>query len=174
MKRIAPFLFSLVSIMAASAPAQVKAPSESVVDRFVRYGKIDTHSLEDQKTVPSTRKQLDLANLLADELRRLDVKTVRVSPFGIVYAMLPGDPSQVIEVARNPVLKEMIGDDIITSDGTTLLGSDDKAGVAAIMTLVDTLRQNPQIPRGPLAPAFTPDEEVGGGIDKFDSHELHE
>jgi len=82
--------------------------------------------------------------------------------------VLPKDPTQVITVAKNPVLKEMIGDDIITADGTTLLGSDDKAGCAAIMTLLDTLQQNPQIPHGPLAIAFTPDEEIGTGIDKFD------
>jgi tripeptide aminopeptidase len=82
--------------------------------------------------------------------------------------VLPKDPTQVITVADNPVLKEMIGDDIITADGTTLLGSDDKAGVAAIMTLVDILLRNPQIPRGTLAVAFTPDEEVGTGIAHFD------
>jgi tripeptide aminopeptidase len=74
----------------------------------------------------------------------------------------------VISVADNPVLKDLIGDDIITADGTTLLGSDDKAGVAEIMTTIDTLRQNPQIKHGMLAIAFTPDEEVGGGIEKFD------
>ena len=62
----------------------------------------------------------------------------------------------------------MIGDDIITADGTTLFGSDDKAGIAEIMTMIDTLRQNPQIKHGNIAIAFTPDEEVGGGIDKFD------
>ena len=62
----------------------------------------------------------------------------------------------------------MIGEDIITADGTTLLGSDDKAGCAAIMTLLDLLSQNPQIKHGPIAIAFTPDEEVGGGIEKFD------
>jgi tripeptide aminopeptidase len=83
--------------------------------------------------------------------------------------VLPADHSQVITVAKNPVLKEMIGDDIITADGTTLLGSDDKSGCAAIMTMIDTLRQNPQIKHGNLAIAFTPDEEVGGGIDKFDT-----
>jgi len=82
--------------------------------------------------------------------------------------VLPKDSSQVISVARNPVLKNMVGDDIITADGTTLLGSDDKAGCAEIMTMIDTLRQNPQIKHGNLAIAFTPDEEVGGGIEKFD------
>jgi di/tripeptidase len=59
------------------------------------------------------------------------------------------------------VLKELIGDDIITADGTTLLGSDDKSGCAEIMTMIDILRQNPQIKHGTLAIAFTPDEEVG-------------
>ena len=81
---------------------------------------------------------------------------------------LPGDPSQVITVAQNPVLSEMIGDDIITTDGTTLLGSDDKAGVAAIMTLVDTLARNPGIRHGTIKIGFTVDEEIGTGIDKFD------
>jgi tripeptide aminopeptidase len=81
---------------------------------------------------------------------------------------LPKDPTQVITVANSPILKTMIGDDIITADGTTLLGSDDKSGIAEIMTMIDTLRQNPQIKHGTIAVAFTPDEEVGGGIDKFD------
>ncbi|MGH7625435.1 MAG: peptidase T [Gemmatimonadaceae bacterium] len=81
---------------------------------------------------------------------------------------LPADPSQVITVAQHPVLNDLIGDDIITTDGTTLLGSDDKAGVAAIMTLVDTLAANPQIVHGPIRVAFTADEEVGVGISKFD------
>ena len=82
--------------------------------------------------------------------------------------VLPGDPRQVITVAANPVLAEMVGDDIITADGTTLLGSDDKAGIAAILTMVDTLRQNPEIRHGPIAIAFTPDEEPGSGIAAFD------
>jgi tripeptide aminopeptidase len=82
--------------------------------------------------------------------------------------LLPGDPSHAISVAQNPTLETMIGDDIVTTDGTTLLGSDDKAGVAAIMTLVDVLAQNPGVPHGPIAVAFTPDEEVGIGINTFD------
>ena len=81
---------------------------------------------------------------------------------------LPGDPSQVLTVAQNPALADMIGDDIITTDGTTLLGSDDKAGVATIMTLVDTLLRNPQIPHGTIKIGFTADEEIGSGIEKFD------
>ncbi|HEU5133453.1 MAG TPA: peptidase T, partial [Pyrinomonadaceae bacterium] len=82
--------------------------------------------------------------------------------------VLPKDSTQVITVEKNPVLKTLIGDDIITADGTTLLGSDDKSGCAEIMTMIDILRQNPQIKHGTIAIAFTPDEEVGTGIEKFD------
>jgi tripeptide aminopeptidase len=82
--------------------------------------------------------------------------------------VLPNDKTQVITVEKNPDLKNLIGDDIITADGTTLLGSDDKSGIAEIMTMIDVLRNNPQIKHGNIAIAFTPDEEVGGGIDKFD------
>jgi tripeptide aminopeptidase len=82
--------------------------------------------------------------------------------------VLPADPSQVIRAADNPVLGTLIGDDIITADGTTLLGSDDKAGIAEIMTMIDILRQNPQIEHGTIAIAFTPDEEVLEGIKHFD------
>jgi tripeptide aminopeptidase len=82
--------------------------------------------------------------------------------------VLPADQTQVIRVADNPALKDMIGDDLITADGTTLLGSDDKAGIAEILTMVDTLRQNPQIEHGTVALAFTPDEETYEGIKTFD------
>jgi tripeptide aminopeptidase len=183
------------------------------MDRFLRYVKIDTQSAEDAGKVPSTEKQLVLARLLEKELKDLGVQNVRVSEFGIVYGLVPGnlpdnsrvptigfiahmdtspavsganvnaiihknyqggdivlpnDKTQVITVAQNPGLKNLIGDDIITADGTTLLGSDDKAGIAEIMTMIDVLRNNPQIKHGNIAIAFTPDEEVGGGIDKFD------
>src|ERR1041384_5633174 len=73
------------------ANARLKAPAESVMDRFLRYVKIDTQSQEDQTTVPSTRKQLNLANLLAKELTALGAENVRVSEFGIVYATVPGN-----------------------------------------------------------------------------------
>jgi tripeptide aminopeptidase len=213
MNSIFASILCLILVGIANAQAQLKAPTEPVMDRFLRYVKIDTQSQEDQTTVPSTRKQLNLANLLAKELIALGAQNVRVSEFGIVYATVPGnladnskvpvvgfiahmdtspavsgenvnaiihknyqggdivlpkDTSQVISVAKNPVLKELIGDDIITADGTTLLGSDDKSGIAEIMTMIDILRQNPQIKHGTLAIAFTPDEEVGGGIEKFD------
>ena len=211
MKRL--LALAVLMIFTLTASAQTNPPSESVLDRFLRYVKIDTQSQEEQNKVPSTEKQLVLANLLAKELKELGAENVRVSEFGIVYASVPGnlpdnskvpvigfiahmdtspevsganvqaiihknyrggdivlpkDTSQVISVAKNPDLKNLIGDDIITADGTTLLGSDDKAGIAEIMTMIDILRRNPQIKHGTIAIAFTPDEEVGGGIDKFD------
>ena len=188
-------------------------PRESVVDRFLRYVRIDTQSKEDQSTVPSTPTQWTLAKMLASELETLGARDVRTSEFCMVYASIPGnittghdapvigfishvdtspavtgagvnpivhanyrggdivlpsDPTQVITAAQHPVLEHMVGDDIITTDGTTLLGSDDKAGVAAIMTMIDLLMQNPQIEHGPIAIGFTADEEVGVGIEKFD------
>ncbi|HVF29829.1 MAG TPA: peptidase T [Pyrinomonadaceae bacterium] len=207
------FAFLLALLLCTAAFAQQKPPTESAMDRFLRYVKIDTQSAEDQPAPPSTKKQLDLARLLETELKALGVENVRISEWGIVYGMVPGnladnskvptigfiahmdtspavsganvnaiihknyrggdivlpnDKSQVITVAQNPDLKNLIGDDIITADGTTLLGSDDKAGIAEIMTMIDILRQNPQIKHGNVAIAFTPDEEVGGGVDKFD------
>ena len=82
---------------------------------------------------------------------------------------LPGDPGQVIHPSDYPNLEKMyIGMDIVTSDGTTLLGADDKAGVAEVMTAVDMFLQNPEIPRGVVKVAFNPDEEIGRGADKFD------
>jgi tripeptide aminopeptidase len=211
MKLIYTFLMAIILI--AGVSAQTKAPTESAMDRFLRYVKIDTQSAEEQPAPPSTKKQLDLARLLEKELKELGVQNVRMSEWGIVYGMVPGnlpdnskvptigfmahmdtspavsganvnaiihknyqggdivlpnDKTQVITVAQNPNLKNLIGDDIITADGTTLLGSDDKSGIAEIMTMIDTLRQNPQIKHGNVAIAFTPDEEVGGGIEKFD------
>jgi tripeptide aminopeptidase len=193
----------------------ITPPTESVVDRFLRYVRIDTQSKEDATSTPSTETQWTFANLLADELRKLGASDVRVSDYCMVYAtvpgnlpedrlasvpvigllahvdtapamtgahvkpivhrnyqggdiVLPGDPAQVITVAQNPLLAGMIGDDIITTDGTTLLGSDDKAGVAAIMTLVDLLARNPQVRHGTVKVGFTADEEIGTGIEKFD------
>jgi tripeptide aminopeptidase len=194
-------------------PLSLVPPRESVVDRFLRYVRVDTQSAEDHLTTPSTEKQWTLARMLAAELEQLGAQNVRLSEHCTVYAsvpatvpnasaipvigflahvdtspavsganvnpivhrnyqggdiVLPGDPSQVITVAQHPALEGMIGDDIITTDGTTLLGSDDKAGVAAIMTLVDVLVQNPSLPHGTIAVAFTPDEEIGMGVEHFD------
>lgn len=200
----------------AAVPTPIRPPRESVVDRFLRYVRIDTQSKEDQPQIPSTAGQWDLSRLLADELRSLGASDVALSPHALVTAtvpaasatasnstaipvvgliahvdtspavsganvtpvvhrgyqggdiVLPADPSQVIRAADHPVLCDLIGDDIITTDGTTLLGSDDKSGVAAIMTMVDVLLLNPQLRHGVVRVAFTPDEEIGLGVDVFD------
>ena len=82
--------------------------------------------------------------------------------------VLPNDTTRVITVERNPNLLKSIGDDIITTDGTTLLAADDKAGIAEIMTAVEFMLKQPEIKHGTIKIAFTPDEEVGNGPKYFD------
>jgi len=82
--------------------------------------------------------------------------------------VLPDDPSMVLRAADNPALAARIGDDIVTASGTTLLGADDKAGVAEIMAAVEYLLQHPEVPHGVIRIGFTPDEEIGRGADHFD------
>lgn len=86
--------------------------------------------------------------------------------------VLPDDPTQIIRAADHPYLKEKLGDDIITASGTTLLGADDKAGLAIIMDLVNYLHLHPAIPHGTIKILFTPDEEVGHGVDRVDMKKL--
>lgn len=86
--------------------------------------------------------------------------------------VLPDDPSVVITMESQPYLKEKIGDDIITASGLTLLGADDKAGVAIIMDLVQYLASRPDIVHGDIRILFTPDEEIGRGVDKVDMKKL--
>ena len=194
---------------------QAGPPNETVVQRLLRYVTFDTQSKEDVDSIPSTRKQFELANLLVTELRELGLADARVDAHCYVYATLPtnlppskaknvpmiglishmdtspavsganvnavvhknyqggdirltGDTTQVLTVKQNPQLAENIGGDIITTDGTTLLGADDKAGIAEIMTALQTLIHNPRLQHGTIKVAFTPDEEVGAGADKFD------
>ena len=86
--------------------------------------------------------------------------------------VLPDDNSQVIKSSEHPYLKERIGDDIITASGTTLLGADDKAGVAVIMDFVQYMVNNPQLPHGDIRILFTPDEEIGRGVDYVNIEKL--
>lgn len=86
--------------------------------------------------------------------------------------VLPDDNSVIISTKDHPYLKERIGDDIITASGTTLLGADDKAGVAIIMDLTTYLVQHPEIPHGVIRILFTPDEEIGRGVNKVDMKKL--
>jgi tripeptide aminopeptidase len=82
--------------------------------------------------------------------------------------VLPDDPAAVLRLADNPDLAECLGHDIVTASGTTLLGADDKAGVAEIMAAAEYLMAHPEIPHGPIRIAFTPDEEIGRGTAHFD------
>ena len=85
---------------------------------------------------------------------------------------LPADPAQVIRAAEHPELNNQIGNDIITTDGTTLLGADNKAGIAEIMDAAHFLIRNPQVKHGTVKILFTPDEEIGRGVDKVDLKKL--
>ncbi|KQY33863.1 peptidase T [Rhizobium sp. Root483D2] len=85
---------------------------------------------------------------------------------------LSGDPQQVIRVSEHPALRDQIGNDLITTDGTTLLGADDKAGIAEIMTAAQILIGNPDIRHGTIKILFTVDEEIGRGVDKVDLQKL--
>jgi tripeptide aminopeptidase len=85
---------------------------------------------------------------------------------------LPGDRAQIIRASEHPALSDQIGNDIITTDGTTLLGADNKAGVAEIMDAAQFLVQNPQVKHGTIKILFTPDEEIGRGVDKVDLKKL--
>ena len=101
-----------------------------------------------------------------------DVKPQLVRNYRGGDIVLPADPSQVIRAADHPAQCQQIGHDIITSDGTTLLGADNKAGIAEIMDAAQFLMQNPQIRHGTIKILFTPDEEIGRGVDKADLKRL--
>lgn len=101
-----------------------------------------------------------------------DVKPIVHRNYNGQPIVLPDDPTQVITVEQHPYLKEKIGDDLITASGTTLLGADDKAGVAIIMDLATQLMRNPEIPHGKIRILFTPDEEVGRGVEQLDMQKL--
>src|ERR1700686_482910 len=101
-----------------------------------------------------------------------DVKPQIVRKYRGGDIVLPGDTTQIIRAAEHPALKNQIGSDIVTSDGTTLLGADNKAGLAEIMDAAHFLINNPQIKHGAIKILFTPDEEIGRGVDKADLTKL--
>jgi len=184
-------------------------------ERFMRYVQIDTQADPESDTFPSTEKQKNLGNILAQELKEMGASEIDFDEYGYVYAtlpsniekdvpvicfcshmdtapdcsgtnvkpilhekwdgsdiVLPDDASQVITTAEHPYLKERIGDDIITASGTTLLGADDKAGVAIIMDLAQILLNDASIKHGKIRILFTPDEEVGRGVNHVDMKKL--
>lgn len=101
-----------------------------------------------------------------------DVKPQIVRNYRGGDIVLPGDPSQIIRLADQPALADQIGNDIVTSDGTTLLGADNKAGLAEIMDAAQFLMRHPEIKHGVIKILFTPDEEIGRGVDKADLKKL--
>ena len=190
---------------------------EPLLDRFIRYAKIDTQSSDTSTTYPSTEKQKDLLRVLVDDLKAAGLADAAMDEWGYVMAtlpsnipadhrahgrvpaigliahvdtyfgvtganvnpqvhrdyngediVLPGDPAQVIRVADETALAGCKGLTIITTDGTTLLGADDKAGVAVILESLWQWQENPARLHGPVRVGFTPDEEVGRGTEHFD------
>jgi tripeptide aminopeptidase len=200
--------------LATSPKAEFVTPlaaelADDVLDRFLRYVRIDTQSAHGITASPSTEKQLDLCRLLRDELEEIGLEDVRLDEFGYVYGSLPGvesapaigliahvdtspdvtgtnvdpqvhraydggrielpaDPSVVLDPAELPLLATKVGHDIVSTDGTTLLGADDKAGVAEIMAAVAHLKRNPDLDHTPIRVCFTVDEEVAGGADHLE------
>ncbi len=183
---------------------------QSVIDRFIRYIKIDTQSARNAEAYPSTQKQLNLAKLLVKELKDLGLADAAMDEYGYVTATLPANIEKDVPVVgflahmdtspdlsgenvnpqfvedydgsvvvlnnekqitmdpeEFPDLKKYIGKTLIMTDGTTLLGADDKAGAAEIMTALETLIDHPEIKHGTIKIGFTPDEEVGTGVDFF-------
>jgi tripeptide aminopeptidase len=106
------------------------------------------------------------------ETSGLNVKPVVHAPYDGRDIVLPGDPSRIIRVADNPEFVNLKGKTLITTDGTTLLGADDKAGVAVIMEAAKQLLARPDTPHGPIQVCFTCDEEIGRGVDHLDLKKL--
>ena len=185
-----------------------------VIEKFLKYVKVDTQSDPDSGTSPSTMKQHDLAKILRDELIGIGASDVYYDEeHCYVYASIPSniddgkkrykmgfvahmdtsdevsgkdvnprivdnyegsdiclskDGKVVLSPKDFPELLNHIGENLIVTDGTTLLGADDKAGVSEIMTMAETLLSNPEIKHGEIKIAFTPDEEIGEGTAYFD------
>lgn len=128
-------------------------------------------------TIPGTLPDAPTLAFLAHVDTALDYNASNVKP--IVHRdydgtpiILPGDPTQVLDESTAPELADKMGETIITSDGTSLLGADDKSGVAVIMTMAEQLLSDPAIPHGDIRVCFTPDEEIGTGISELPLDEL--
>ena len=180
----------------------------ALLDRFLRYVKIDTQSDEDSTLTPSTMKQYDLLNVLKEELSELGVES-ELDKYGRLWAFLDGNkaydrvgmcahvdtaleitgkdvkPQVIRNYDGNPIrlgktdyyltreefpkLNELLGKTLVTTSGDTLLGADDKAGLAIIMDALEKYLKIPVNNRRPLSILFTPDEEIGRGPEHFDS-----
>ncbi|WP_419960612.1 peptidase T [Psychrobacillus sp. BM2] len=182
---------------------------ETLIERLVRYAKIDTQSDASSTTCPSTEGQWDLLHELQKELATVGLEEITLDENGYLFATLPANtdkdiptigflahvdtatdytgknvnPQRIdsydgLDIALNektimtvqdfPELKNYVGHTLLTTDGTTLLGADDKAGIAIIMTAMEYFIQHPEVKHGKIRVAFTPDEEIGRGPHKFD------
>ena len=182
---------------------------DTVLTRFMRYIAVETTSNEQSFISPSTKGQLTLGAMLADEMKTMGLADVEQDEYGCVWGRIPatkgcetrpvlgfiahmdtsdGAPGapmhprivqyeggdlplghgKVLSPAVFPSLERYIGQELIVTDGATLLGADDKAGVAEILTAAAELLAHPERPHGEIAVAFTPDEEIGRGADLFD------
>ena len=179
-----------------------------MLDRFLKYVSYDTQSDDKNPNCPSSKGQLKLAKVLAQELKDMGIDNAFVDDKGYVYASIEGTVKdvptigfiahmdtaleisgkdvnpQIIEkyeggnIVLNekyklseedfPFLKDLKGHKLVTTDGTTLLGADDKAGLAIIMSLAEFFIKNRDLKFGDIKIAFTPDEEIGRGTDYFD------
>lgn len=126
-------------------------------------------------TIPSNSSRKDVPVICfcshidtAPDCSGTDVKPIHHRNYDGTPIVLPDDNEQIITVEKHPYLKEKIGDDLITASGLTLLGADDKAGVAIIMDFAHYLLTHPEIPHGEVRILFTPDEEVGRGVEQLD------
>ncbi len=182
---------------------------EQLIERLVRYAKIDTQSDFNSNTCPTTAGQWDLLHVLQKELEEVGLEEITLDDNGYLFATLPANTTKelptigflahvdtatdytgknvrpqridnydgadihlnsetVMAVRDFPELENYIGHTLITTDGTTLLGADNKAGIAEIITAMEYLIDNPDIKHGRIRIAFTPDEEIGRGPHKFD------
>jgi tripeptide aminopeptidase len=189
---------------------------KKLVERFIQYVKINTQSDKNSKTCPSTKNQLELAKILAQELRDLGLQDIDLDKNGYLMATLPSNVTHDVPVigfiahmdtspdapaentkpriidaydGKNIILNKKakivlspkefidlnnyIGQSLITTDGKTLLGADDKAGIAEIITAAEYLVNHPRIKHGKIRLAFTPDEEIHRGTDKFDMEKFN-
>ena len=165
----------------------------NIVNRFLKYVSFCTTSDENTGMTPSTPGQMEFAQYLADELKSIGLTDVSLDSNGYIMATLPANgghapvigfiahmdtspdasgknvkPSIVKAEERDYIDPRYAGQDVIVTDTTTLLGADDKAGIAEIVTAMEYLLQHPEIKHGKVRIGFTPDEEIGCGADHFD------
>ena len=134
---------------------------------------IDRYGYVTATVPPTSRKGVPAIGFIAHvdtspELTGANVRPIVHRGYDGRDLVLPDDPTAVLRTADCPPLAERLGDDIVTASGATLLGADNKAGVAEIVTAAEYLMAHPEIPHGPIKIAFTPDEEIGRGTQHFD------